>query len=145
VDADNDTFYGYNAQNCPAGNDCRDDVYEINPGRPEECDDTGLIDENCDGLTNCEDPACLNAIRIMMAGTNWLAAVKTVMTHVRFAILLILMKTQVPVASHAATERTMIVTGLSIVKTRIVKARSRAAYKVISQSANHRSLTPIYA
>ena len=58
VDADNDGFYGYNTQTCPQGDDCKDGIFEINPGRDEICDDVLGQDENCDTFANCAATAC---------------------------------------------------------------------------------------
>lgn len=67
-DEDGDGYYAESPA-CPTGNDCNDDPdaggADINPGKAEICDDDGNngegVDENCNGLVNCEEPFCRNA------------------------------------------------------------------------------------
>lgn len=62
VDEDGDGYYAESPA-CPPpfGNDCNDNPNnngeDINPGKSEDCD-LNSEDENCDGLTNCEDSEC---------------------------------------------------------------------------------------
>ena len=39
--------------------DCNDGDPAVNPGSGETCDDAGIIDEDCDGLANADDPDCM--------------------------------------------------------------------------------------
>ncbi|MBI5488849.1 MAG: putative metal-binding motif-containing protein [Deltaproteobacteria bacterium] len=52
LDADGD---GFGAAAC-GGEDCDDERGWVHPGAPESC--LGGVDEDCDGLTDCEEPAC---------------------------------------------------------------------------------------
>lgn len=52
VDADGD--------GSPLGVDCDDTDPRRTPGKPERC--AGGIDDDCDTLTDCEDPSCLNQL-----------------------------------------------------------------------------------
>jgi len=54
IDNDTDTYYAK-----PCGNDCNDWAPAINPDMPEVCDDE--IDNDCDGLTDWDDPDCPRA------------------------------------------------------------------------------------
>lgn len=63
TDADGDGYCLGNGVNCNGQgictngyNDCNDTVFYINPGRAEVC--SNGIDDNCDGLKDCEDPNC---------------------------------------------------------------------------------------
>jgi hypothetical protein len=38
--------------------DCDDEVYDINPDAPEDCDDE--VDNDCDSYRDCDDPDCEN-------------------------------------------------------------------------------------
>jgi uncharacterized protein (TIGR03382 family) len=52
LDADSD---GYAPEDC-GGDDCDDSDAAVNPDADEVCDDS--VDNDCDGLTDSEDPAC---------------------------------------------------------------------------------------
>jgi hypothetical protein len=58
VDVDTDGFGQFGCPSCSGGTeiDCNDAVTAINPGAIEVCDD--MIDNNCDTLFDCDDPAC---------------------------------------------------------------------------------------
>ncbi len=62
VDADNDGYYAHDAQSCPQGDDCNDSLSNgganQNLGLPEQCNDVGLVDEDCDEKVNCEEENC---------------------------------------------------------------------------------------
>jgi hypothetical protein len=47
---------GYAGWSCSSGNDCNDQDRNVNPGTYENC--ANDIDDNCNGLTDCEDPEC---------------------------------------------------------------------------------------
>ncbi len=55
TDADNDG-YGAEGTACCSVPDCDDNDASVNPGATEICDDG--IDNDCDGLTDCDDPDC---------------------------------------------------------------------------------------
>lgn len=46
---------GFEAPTC-GGNDCNDNAADVNPDRAEIC--TNQIDDDCNGLTDADDPAC---------------------------------------------------------------------------------------
>jgi hypothetical protein len=50
------TNYYEEADLTATSGDCDDDVAEVNPGADEDCDDT--IDNDCNGLTDADDPDC---------------------------------------------------------------------------------------
>jgi hypothetical protein len=50
------TNYYEEAELSATSGDCDDDVAEVNPGADEDCDDT--IDNDCNGLTDADDPDC---------------------------------------------------------------------------------------
>lgn len=55
LNCDNDGD-GFVSAYCQDGNDCQDTDAAVNPDAAEICDDG--VDNNCDGLTDGEDPAC---------------------------------------------------------------------------------------
>jgi hypothetical protein len=55
LNCDNDGD-GFISAYCKGGNDCDDLNPDVHPGATEICDDG--IDNNCDGLTDAEDPIC---------------------------------------------------------------------------------------
>ena len=56
TDADSDGYY--REYGCGTQVDCNDNIPAVNPGTAEICDDG--IDNDCDGLVDCDDPDCVN-------------------------------------------------------------------------------------
>jgi hypothetical protein len=56
TDGDGDGYYIEGGGCGPV--DCNDADQNINPGAVEICDDSGLVDEDCDGLANGDDADC---------------------------------------------------------------------------------------
>lgn len=66
LDADND---GYNAAQIDCGQtDCDDTNADINPGAAEIC--TNGLDDNCNGLVDCQEPSCANAPNCQALAAN---------------------------------------------------------------------------
>ncbi len=62
---DNDSD-GYIDATCPAGDDCDDDDFDVNPGGIEKSDNdqtcSDLLDNDCDGQTDNDDTDCDNVV-----------------------------------------------------------------------------------
>ena len=65
LDADSDGYYD---AACPDGDDCDDGEAAINPGAAENCSDS--IDNDCDTLTDDDDPACQGPTGIYYVRTD---------------------------------------------------------------------------
>jgi Putative metal-binding motif len=70
VDGDNDGYGFPGSAECPSGSatDCDDNNSNINPGATEICGDNA--DNDCNGLADCDDPACVDA-GCIPAASGW--------------------------------------------------------------------------
>ncbi len=69
VDMDGDGYGSPGSADCPNGSatDCNDDNGTVHPDELEVCGDD--LDNDCNGLLDCDDPACLDAGCIPAAST----------------------------------------------------------------------------
>ncbi len=75
VDVDGDGYGTPGDASCPNGaaTDCNNNVAAINPGAAEVCTDT--VDNDCDSLIDCLDPACAAVVPCVPTVSQWGVAV----------------------------------------------------------------------
>ena len=82
IDNDNDSYFGYDAVECPSGDDCNDNNAEINPSAAELCDG---IDNNCNGDVDegCafRNAECLEIIAPDLVTANSITEVSVIMKN----------------------------------------------------------------